>query len=256
MRPYGKHAMMKTYSFIERKCAVKKTSVLCAALFGVLFLPACAGVPESAASASQPPASISQSGSAVAFELNSAFFDLLEGDNAFLKQTRQGSCHAEITGRGTARVLYFEPFLDVQMILPEEGSLAAWREGYGEGSYLENPFVDDLPVLELTVEDEIDPLAPAVFEQDSLRQLFVTDALITYPMLCEGLGQTPELTHTEDVYYNAPIPENWPLGNDLEHLITGGDWHADFSVDELRLTVSFIQTDGEYVAYRATLSEE
>lgn len=234
-----------------------KKRILAAALFCALFLSACAEVPESAASASQPPVSISQSGSsAAAFELNSAFFDLLEGDNACLKQTRQGSCYAEVTGRGTARVLYFEPFLDVQMILPEEGSLAAWREGYGEGSYLENPFVDDLPVLELTVEDEIDPLAPAVFEQESLRQLFVTDALITYPLLCEGLGQTPELTHTEDVYYNAPIPENWPLGNDLGHLITGGDWRADFSVDELRLTVNFIQTDGEYVAYRATLSEE
>lgn len=190
------------------------------------------------------------------FALNEELFALLEGDNAALKQMRKGRCYAEITGRGTARVLYFEPFLDVQMIPPEEGKLAEWREGYGEGSYLENPFVGDLSVLELTAEDEIDPLAPAVFEQDSLRQLFVTDALITYPLLCEGLGQTPELAHTEDVYYNAPIPENWPLGNDLGYPITGGDWRADFSVDELRLTVNFIQTDGEYVAYRATLSEE
>lgn len=249
---------------------MKRNGILAFALACGLVFSACgeaaaspAGTPGPSASAAPAESSSAPGGQPAAesappapFELNEALFTLLEGDNAALKQMRQGSCYAEITGRGTARAIYFEPFLDVQMIPPEEGNLAAWREGYGEGNYLENPFVDDLPVLEVTVEDEIDPLAPAVYEQESLRQLFETDSLITYAFLCEALGETPELTHSETVYYLAPRKENWPLGNDPGLAITGGEWRADFSADGLRLTVSFIQTDGEYVAWRATLSEE
>lgn len=250
--------------------AVKRNSILLLALVCMLALTACADAVSAPAATPRPSAAggaaeassvsggqpAAQSGTPALLEPDEGLAALLQGDNAALKQMRQGSCYAEITGRGTARVLYFEPFLDVQMIPPEEGNSAAWREGYAEGSCPENPFVDDLPVLELTVEDEIDPLAPAVLEQNSLRQLFETDALITYPLLCEELGQTPELTHSETVYYTAPEQESWPMGSDPGLPITGGDWRADFSVDELRLTVSFIQADGEYVAYSATLSEE
>lgn len=243
---------------------MKKKILLAFALACVLTLCACGGAvssvgqPETASVPAQPSSVPGEaaSGEAAPLELNKALFKLLQGDNAALKQIRQGNCYAEIPGRGTAQVLYFDPFLDVQMIPPEEGTFAAWREGYSEGHQTENPFVDELPVLELTVEDEIDPLAPAVSGQDSLRQLFVTDALITYQLLCDDLDQTPELTHTGDVYYSAPIPENWPLGSDPGQPITGGDWCADFSANGLRLTVRFIRADGEYVAYRATLSEE
>ena len=138
----------------------------------------------------------------------------------------------------------------------EEGDSTIWREGYSEGHQTENPFVDDLQVMELTLEDEIDPLTPTVIQQDSLRQLFVTDALITYSLLCESLGQRPELVHVEDVYYTAPISESWPLNSNPGQKIAGGEWHADFSVESLRISVNFIQTDGEFIAYRAVLSEK
>lgn len=248
----------------RRGTTVKKKRTLPLVLACALMLSSCTAapvpsgetLPESVPAAASAPAGGSESAAPAPFALNGELVALLEEDNAALKQMRQGSCYAEIPGRGTARVLYFEPFLDVQMIPPEEGAFAAWREGYGDGGYLENPFVDDLAVLELIVEDEIDPLAPAVLSQDSLRQLFATDALITYPLLCDGLGQTPELTHSETVCYLAPRRENWPMGSDPGLEIAGGEWHADFSVDELRLTVGFIRVDDEYVAWRATLSEE
>ena len=79
--------------------------------------------------------------------------------------------------------MYFAPFLDAELIPLEEGVSTIWREGYSEGHQTENPFVDDLQVMELTIEDEIDPLTPTVIQQDSLRQLFVTDALITYSFI-------------------------------------------------------------------------
>lgn len=195
-------------------------------------------------------------GGTLSLELDKELSALLEENNAALNQRRRGSCYAEISGRGTASVLYFEPFLDAELIPLEEGGSTIWREGYSEGHQNENPFVDDLQVMELILEDEIDPLAPTVLQQDSLQQLFVTDALITYPLLCESLGQSPELMHVEDVYYIAPVSENWPLNNDPGQKIEGGDWRADFSVDSLQISVNFIQTDGEFVAYRAVLSEE
>lgn len=36
--------------------------------------------------------------------------------------------------------------------------------------------------------------------------------------------------------------------------IAGGEWRAAFSVENLRISVNFIQTDGEFIAYRAVLS--
>ena len=152
--------------------------------------------------------------------------------------------------------MYFAPFLDAELIPLEEGVSTIWREGYSEGHQTENPFVDDLQVMELTLEDEIDPLTPTVIQQDSLRQLFVTDALITYSLLCESMGQRPELIHVEDVYYTAPISENWPLNSNPGQKIAGGEWRANFSVESLRISVNFIQTDGEFAAYRAVLSEK
>lgn len=199
---------------------------------------------------------ISGVGETSSLELNKELGALLEKNNAVLKQRRQESCYAEISGRGTARVLYFEPFLDVELIPLEEGVSTIWREAYSEGHQTENPFVDDLQVIELTLEDEIDPLAPTVIQQDSLRQLFVTDALITYSLLCESLGQRPELIHVEDVYYTAPISENWPLNNNPGQKIEGGEWRADFSVESLQISVNFILTDGEFIAYGATLREK
>lgn len=253
---------------------MKRKLALCTTIACAMTLVACADVAISSAgtsesqtavtselsevssAASDPSAGVSESSDTAPFDLNDELFELLAGDNSLLKQMRQGSCYAEIPGRGTARVLYFEPFLDVQMLPSEEGTDTVWREGCGEGLQEENPFADDLPVIELTVMDKIDPLAPAVLEQDSLRQMFKTDELITYQMLCERLNQTPELDHTEEVYYNEPIPENFPLDNDPGEKITGGDWKADFSTESVRLTVNFIQTDNELVAYRAVLSEK
>lgn len=199
---------------------------------------------------------ISEVGETSSLELDKKLSALLGKNNAVLKQRRQESCYAEISGRGTARALYFAPFLDAELIPLEEGVSTIWREGYSEGHQTENPFVDDLQVMELTIEDEIDPLTPTVIQQDSLRQLFVTDALITYSLLCESLGQRPELIHVEDVYYTAPISENWPLNSNPGQKIAGGEWRADFSVESLRISVNFIQTDGEFVAYRAVLSEK
>lgn len=189
-------------------------------------------------------------------ELDKKLSALLGKNNAVLKQRRQESCYAEISGRGTARALYFAPFLDAELIPLEEGDSTIWREGYSEGHQTKNLFVDDLQVMELTLEDEIDPLTPTVIRQDSLRQLFVTDALITYSLLCESLGQRPALIHVEDVYYTTPISENWPLNSNPGQKIAGGEWRADFSVENLRISVNFIQTDGEFVAYRAVLSEK
>lgn len=251
---------------------MKRTAIFVIALAGGLALSACGGAAsvsapapppssvvapaESASSSDEVQSTASQGDPAADLALNSELVALLQGDNAALQQLRQGSCYGEIPGRGTARVLYFDPFLDVQMIPPQGDASAAWREGFGEGHHEENPFAADLPVLELAVMDELDPSAPAVLRQDSLRQLFITDARITYSLLCAGLGQTPELIHSEAVYAGALTAEDWPLGNEPGSQITGGDWRADFSVEQLRLSVYFVQEGEEQVAYRAVLSEE
>lgn len=108
---------------------MKKKILLAFALACVLTLCACGGAvssvgqPETASVPAQPSSVPGEaaSGEAAPLELNKALFKLLQGDNAALKQIRQGNCYAEIPGRGTARVLYFDPFLDVQMIPPGGG---------------------------------------------------------------------------------------------------------------------------------------
>ena len=53
---------------------------------------------------------ISEVGETSSLELDKELSALLGKNNAVLKQRRQKSCYAEISGRGTARALYFAPF--------------------------------------------------------------------------------------------------------------------------------------------------
>lgn len=243
-------------------------------ILSALPLSACGGPSSQAASAANPQAMLSgsqaettraqseppagelpQAGNTT-LSLNESLLALLYSSNADVKQAREGDCYAQITGRGTACVSYFDPYLDVQMIPPDWEPAAAWREEYIAGHHEENPFVDELPVLELTLMDEIDPLTPAVEGQDSLRQLFLTDERITYPFLCDNLHQTPELAHSEEVCYLMPSPQTLPSGNDPGQPIKGGGWRAVFLVGDAQITVHFIQSSEGLVAYYAVLSKQ
>lgn len=246
---------------------MKKHLIFGSLFLGVLMLAACAQAAAPPASTAEPPAvgsspletAPAQSDLPVPLPrltLNGQLLALLDADNAAVKPVREASCYARITGRGTACVSYFEPFLEVQLVPPETDPAAAWREGYAEGICAENPFTDELPVLEIALLDEIDPSAPAVNEQDSLRQLFCTGAKITYPFLCKKLQQTPELTHTDEVYYLLPSLETLPHGNDPGQPIMGGDWRSAFLAGDVQIMVHFIQTGEELVAYYAVLSKQ
>lgn len=250
---------------------MKKYLIFILPLLGMLVLAACtqavappvstANLPSADSSSSESTPTQNESsislpqGGSTALTLDEALLALLSGDNAAIKQVREASCYARITGRGTACVSYFEPFLEVQLIPPETGPATVWREGYAEGICAGNPFTDELSVLEIALLDEIDPTTPAVNEQDSLRQLFCTDAKITYSLLCEELQQTPELAHTDEVYYLLPSQETLPLGNDPGQPIMGGDWRAVFLAGDVQITVHFIQAGEKLVAYYAVLSK-
>lgn len=193
--------------------------------------------------------------------LNQELLSLLDGDNAALRQNRSGRCYAEITLRGTVQLTWFSPYLAVQFA-PEGNPSDAWQEGGAFGFYEENPFKDDLPILQLNLCEEIDPRAPSVGQQTSLQQLLPTEEPITYASLCEVFGQTPALSHTDDVYDAASISgDPTARGADAEQnhalgeKISGGTDQAAFSTDGVRITVQFIRVQEEYFAFHARIEK-
>lgn len=194
--------------------------------------------------------------------LNQELLSLLDSDNAGLRQNRSGRCYTEITLRGTVQLTYFSPYLAIQFA-PEGNPSDAWREEGSSGFYEENPLVDHLMVLQIDLCEEIDPRAPSVGQQTSLQQLLPTEEPITYASLCEVFGQTPALSHTDDVYYDATSISGDPAarGADAEQdhtlgeKISGGTDQAVFSTDGVRITVQFIRVQEEYFAFHARIEK-
>lgn len=195
--------------------------------------------------------------SAPEFTLNESLLSLLNSDNATLRQIRDERCYAELTLRGTLRLTYFSPYFAVQFA-PETNPSDGWVEGGSAGFYEENPLADRLPIIEIDLCEVIDAQAPSIERQVSLQQLIQTDEPVTYASLCEALGQTPELSHTEDVYYDATYISGdfTASGADAEqnHIsgekISGGTDTAIFSVDGVKIAVRFIRVRGELLAFQ------
>lgn len=197
---------------------------------------------------------------APALTLDEALLSLLGGDNAAVKQARGGSCYAEVTPRGYARVTYFSPYLSFQFAPAREGE-ETWLAGGAEGSYEENPFADSLRVRELELCEEIEPDTPSLDGQPSLRQLFRCEEPVTYELLCAALGQTPELRYIDLALYDGAFVSD-DSGADADSgrnhrvgdQIAGGQDRAEFKVDDLRLTVDFLRAeDGTLLAFHVML---
>jgi len=194
--------------------------------------------------------------------LNEALLSLLGSDNSTLRQYRSGRCHARLTMRGTLQLTWFSPYFSIQFA-PLRDSAAGWLEGSTAGFCEENPFVDDLSILQIDLCEVIDPQIPSLEQQPSLRQLIQTDETITYAFLCEALQQTPELSHTESVFYDAAHVSGDPAAQtvDAEHdhrigqKINGGEYTAAFFVDDVQIRVSFILSQEEYLAYGISLEK-
>lgn len=190
--------------------------------------------------------------------LNPALLSLLDSDNGTLRQTYFGRCYVEVTQRKNFRLTYFTPYLAVQFA-PENDPSTGWRnEGDTDGYYDDNPLVDGLLIRRIDISEEIDPKEPALLgQQYSLRQLVQTDEPVTYDLLCEVLGQTPELSHKDNVYYDASYIFDDPVARSSEEQrihqadqkVTGGHDVAVFEVDGVEITVYFIHPEEEYLAY-------
>lgn len=190
--------------------------------------------------------------------LNRDLLSLLGSDNSVLRESDYGRCYARMTQRGTARLTYFSPYLSVQFA-PREDSQDVWLEGDSEGFYDENPFADDLSIVQIDLCEEIDPQVPSIEQQISLRQLINTSEPITYALLCEKLGQTPELKHRSNAYYDpvavteggSYAQKNYRIGQ----RITGGVEMAVFRVGDVKLQMSFIKAEDEYLAIFARVEK-
>lgn len=190
--------------------------------------------------------------------LNQSLLDLLDGDNAALRENFYGRCYAEMSQTGAARLTYLSPYLSIRfkgLNEPED----AWLAGNSEGFYDENPFIDDLVIKQIDLCEEIDPKAPALERHVSLRQLIQTNEPITYTMLCEVLGQAPELRHRDNAYYDGVTVTEGISGaqknNRIGERITGGEEEALFVVDGVKIRVSFINVEDEQIAFFARLQK-
>ena len=191
-------------------------------------------------------------------ELNRALLSLLGSDNSVLRETCSGRCYAEVTQRETGRLTYLSPYLSVQF-KRQAGPFDGWLEGNAEGFYDENPFVDGLRIVQIDLCEEIDPEAPSLERQISLRQLIQTNELITYTMLCEMLEQTPELKHLNNAYYDGVAVSEGISGAQktgrIGERITGGEEVAVFLVDGVKIRVSFFNAEDEQIAFFARLEK-
>lgn len=197
--------------------------------------------------------------------LNPALLSLLDSNNAVLRQSYFGHCYAEVTLRGNHELTYFAPYLAFRFA-PEDDPAAGWRqEGDSDGFYEENPLADGLSIIRIDLCDEIDPQKPALLgQQDSLRQLVQTTEPITYDLLCTMLEQTPELSHRNNVYFDAPFVRGDPAARGAEEervhrndqRVSGGEDVAVFLVDDVKLTVSFIRVEEETLAFYITVEKE
>lgn len=190
--------------------------------------------------------------------LNRTLLALLDGDNSVLRDNFYGRCYAETTQRGTARLTYLSPYLSIQFKRLDEPE-DVWLEGNSEGFYDENPFVDELSIIQIDLCEEIDPKAPALERHVSLRQLIQTNQPITYTMLCEVLEQTPELKHRDNAYYDGiTVSEGISSAqktNRIGERINGGEEEALFVVDGVKIRVSFINVEDEQIAFFARLEK-
>ena len=179
--------------------------------------------------------------------LDPQLLSLLSGINEALSSFRSGSVYAEITGMGAASLEYFSPYCKI-LFEPQDIPETVWKGSPRDGLYEENPYQDELPVYEIRLCAELDPATPAVLDQESLRQLFLTDETITYDLLCQELQQTPELKHTEPVYYSPREPysaPNWEQNAEIR----GGTYDVSFTVNDLEIQCSFVLQGSEYACY-------
>ena len=252
---------------------MKNTRMFVSIFLGVTLLAICAalllfavfggGRPASAPGESDAPAGGALSdGSAPV--LNPTMLSLIGSDNAAVRETYFGRCYAQVTLRENFRLSYFTPYLAVEFA-PGDDLSAGWRqEGDSDGYYDDNPLADDLTVLQIELIEEIDPKAPALLgQQYSLRQLIQTNEPITYELLCEVLGQTPELDHKNNVYYDAGYVSGDPEARSSDEQrthrsgerVTGGHDVAVFEVDGVKLTVIFICVEDQTLTYYAKLEK-
>ena len=199
-------------------------------------------------SVSAPVASSSDSASnSLPSLLDPQLLSLLSETNEALSAFRSESVYAEITGMGAASLEFFSPYCKI-LFEPQDNPETVWKDSSGDALYEENPYQGELPIYEIRLCAELDPATPAVLNQESLRQLFLTDETITYNLLCQELRQTPELEHTEPVYYSPREPysaPNWEQNAE----ICDGTYDASFTVNDLEIQCSFILQSSEYVCY-------
>lgn len=190
--------------------------------------------------------------------LNRTLLDLLDGDNSVLRENYYGRCYAEVTQRGAARLTYLSPYLSIRFARQSD-PFDGWLEGNSEGFYDDNPFVDDLSIVQIDLCEEIDPKAPSLERHVSLRQLIQTNEPITYTMLCEVMEQTPELKHRDNAYYDGlTVSEGISSAQQTGRIgerITGGEEEAVFVVDGVKIRVSFINVEEEQIAFFARLEK-
>lgn len=138
-------------------------------------------------------------------------------------------------------LIYFDPFNLFNL------------SGLPQNEYKGDIFTDEnLRIYTINLLGEFDAANRHVIGQQSLKQLFVTEGVITYAQLCNVLEQKPVL----DIIQNGTWEDITPnqVGT-ITHAINGDCFRAQFLIEATPVNVGFVKKGNEYIAYAASFGE-
>ena len=203
-----------------------------------------------------PPLPSSVANSDAKCTVNYEVFDLVGGQNSQLLAYRDEACSAHNVGEVTEALTLYHPYLFVYY---ESQGMASYTVknfvGASDLKYQKNPYVDDLQIKYLYLRADYDGLTHKVVSQDSLKQLFETDDVLTYELISACLGERPPLQHSPESNYGI-IFDFQPMRKTELIPIAGGCHETTYIFEGKKIWVSFIKEKNDYIALKLSVNPE
>lgn len=195
--------------------------------------------------------------------IHQELLSLLGIKNSKLKELYTGECYAYEGSLNFPALAYQNPYIEFVFAMPKGGIYAAYEtppaasEGNGwisRKKYLNNPFVDELEVMQIQMWAEFNPETEEIDNQKGLYQLFNTKEPITYELLSAQLGLSPRMTVNESLFY-SPIQEypNNPEAGSVR--IMRERYCALYDLEGVRLHIDYIKEGESHIAYFVELGQ-
>lgn len=211
-------------------------------------------LPEESSVASVDSAASSISNADANCTLNYEVFDLVGGLNSQLLAYRDEECLAQNVGTVTDALTLYHPYL---LVYYESWGAEIYTNDFvfaPDLKYQKNPYVDDLQIKTLIFTADRDDSTHQVVSQDSLKQLFETDDVLTYEIISACLGVSPSWEYiSEQNEYSSSVDFD-PITSGESLSTEGGSYIGTYIFEGKKIRVSFEKYKNEYIASAISLS--